>query len=254
MDRGTYSAASAGLYQLRRLEIVANNLANANSVGFKRQMLSGDTQRFEDTLASLESAKDPFALPDHQRTPGVVNIRAVTDFSPGAIKSTGNPLDVALLDARDFFVVSTPEGQRYTRAGNFSIDSAGQLVTADGFPVEGDGGPITVQGSSPAITPSGGVFVNGVNAGRLRVVRFENFDGLERGEASRFSLRAGSSQPADVEAQVAPMALEMANVSAISSIIELISSQRAFQMYAKTAETSDMMNQTAINQIGRRPR
>ena len=105
MDRGIYTSASAGLYQLRKLEVVNNNLANINTVGFKKQILTGETQSFDQTLASAVAKDDPYAKGDHDRTPGVVNSRTVTDFTVGAIKNTGNPLDVALRNPNDFFVI-----------------------------------------------------------------------------------------------------------------------------------------------------
>ena len=251
MERGTYVAASAGLYQMRRLEVVTNNLANSNTAGFKRQLLAGDVQSFEQTLANQLAGNDPFARPDHDRTPGVVNVETVTDFSQGPIKETGNPLDVALRDPKSFFVVNSPEGPQYTRAGNYTLSVEGELVTQDGFQVQGDGGAIAVTGTGVAINPDGSVVAQGRPLGRLQIVRVENPDVLERVGNTRFQLKPGVPAPEQVEGEVIPQSLEMANVSAISSMVELISTNKAFQAYTKSAETIDQLNQTAINQIGR---
>ncbi len=250
MDRGIYASASGGLYQLRRLEIVNNNLANINTPGFKRQLLTGQEESFDETLASMTVKNDPYAQGDHERTPAVVNIQAVTDFSQGPIKSTGNSLDVALRNPKDFFAINTPAGTLYTRAGDFTLNSEGEVVTQDGMTVLGDGGSIATTGPGVSIAADGSVMSNGVSNGRLSVVRFDDPSSLERVGANRFKLSNGPA-PTEVDPELEPQALEMANVSAVSSMVEMITTNRAFQAYTKTTETIDQMNQMAINQIGR---
>ena len=252
MDRGTYVASSAGMLQFRKLDVVNNNLANINTPGFKRQVLVGETQTFDQTLASLVAGNDPYARGDHDRMPGTVNIRSVTDYSPGPIKNTGNNLDVALRNAKDFFVIDTPQGQQYTRAGNFTLNEAGDLVAMDGFSVLGDGGAINAQGPGVNISPNGSVVSNGEIVGQIQVVRFEDMENLERVGANRFVLRQGTAAPEAVEADLVPQSLEMSNVSAISSVIDLMTANRAFDLYAKSSQAIDQLNQTAITQVGRR--
>lgn len=251
MERGTYIAASGGLLQFRKLEVVNNNLANVNTPGFKKQVLLSSEQSFDATLASVVSKQDPYARPDHNRTPGAVTLSAMTDFTPGPIKNTGNPLDAALRNPKDFFAVQTPSGIEYTRAGNFTLNDAGELVTQEGFQIQGDGGPIAVQGAGAKISEAGEVQAGKESFGRLQVVRFEDTAVLERSGGNRFKLRPAGGAPATVEADVVPRSLEMANVSTISSVIDLITTSRAFEMYSKSAQTIDQMNQSAINQIGR---
>jgi flagellar basal body rod protein FlgG len=251
MDRGSYAAASGGLLQLRKLDVVNNNLANVNTAGFKKQMLAGDVQTFDQTFASLVQQQDPFAKGDHERTPATINVRTVTDFSPGPIKNTGSEFDVALRNPNDFFVVNTPGGQQYTRAGNFALNPDGDVVTADGFPVVGDGGAITVSGPGVTFAENGAVRVGREEIGKLQVVRIENPGALERVGATRFVLPAGQAQPAAVEPDLVTQSLEMSNVSAITSIIDLIGTNRGFELYTKSAQTIDTMNQTAISQVGR---
>ena len=251
MDRGTYNAASGGLVQLRKLELVNNNLANVNTPGFKRQFLVTEAQRFDDTFAQAIEGEDPFARGDHERTPGAVNPRSVIDFSPGPIKSTGNKLDVALRSPNDFFVVQTPAGLEYTRAGNFTLSSDGTLVTQDGMSVQGDGGPITANAAGVSIEEDGSLRAGGVPVGKLQVMRFSSTEGLEATGGGRFRLRAGT-QPETVDPEVVPESLEMANVSVVTSMIDLISATRAFELYSRSAQGIDQLNQTAISQIGRR--
>ena len=250
MDKGTYAAASAGLLSLRKLEIVNNNLANASTVGFKRQILVSHEQDFNETLASAIGGA-PFAKADHDRVSGVTDIRSETDFSPGPIKSTGNPLDVALRNPKDFFVINTPQGPQYTRAGNFTLNAASELSTVDGFQVSGDGGAITLNGPNALITESGAVFVRGNRVGSLQVVRVEDSQSLERVGYTRFKLKDGVPAPVAVPAEVITKSVEEANVSVISSMVDLIAAQRGFEAYTKSAQTIDQLNQTAIGQVGR---
>lgn len=253
MDRGTYAAASAGMLQTRKLEIVNNNLANVNTPGFKKQFLVRELQNFEDTLAAKLDINDPLARLDHERTPGVTQVKTVTDFSMGSVKETGNPLHLALQGPQDFFVVATPEGEQYTRAGDFTLSYEGQLVTKEGFPVDGLGGPITVIEPGVTISTNGTVMANDIISGQLRVVRFENTDQLERVGGSRFALPKGGTPPNTVDdPQVIPNSLEMSNVSAVESVIDLITTTKGFELYAKAAKTIDEMNQSAITQVGKK--
>jgi flagellar basal-body rod protein FlgF len=252
MDRGSYVAASGGYLQFRKLEIVNNNLANINTPGFKKQFITGETQSFDQTLASQVARNDPYARGDHERNPGTVSVRSVTDFSQGAIKQTGNPLDVALRHPNDFFAVQTPEGIQYSRAGNFTLNQNGELVTQDGMQVLGDGGALAVAGAAAEITAAGAVRAGGASFGNIQVVRFADPQVLQRAGGTRFSLPQGVAAPAGVEPELMPQSLETANVSAITSVLDLISSSRGFELYSKTAQSIDQMNQQAISQIGRR--
>jgi flagellar basal-body rod protein FlgF len=184
-------------------------------------------------------------------------LRIKIHFSQGAIQRTGNPLDAALRNPKDFFVVNTPQGEMYTRAGNFTLSANGELVTADGYQVMGDGGPIVAQAPGVEILPNGAVRA-GPNAaggvpniiGRLRVVRIENTSGLQAVEGVRF--KGAGVQAVNTEPFVEPQSVEMSNVSAITGMVDLITTNRAFDAYTKAVQSFDTINQTAINQVGRR--
>lgn len=251
MDRGTYVSASLGVAAEQRLEIVNNNLANVNTPGFKKQMVVGQVQTFDQTLAKLEQGIDPYAKGDHDRTPGVTNLETRTDFSLGPIKYTGNRFDVALTNPNDFFVVNTPSGIQYTRAGNFTVSGEGSLVTADGLEVQGDGGAITINGAGARLTTGGAIMVNGVSVGRLQVARFDDPQVLRAAGGTRFSLPSGAAAPQQVDPHVATESLEMSNTSTVSSMIDLLATTKGFEAYTRTAQTIDQMNQTAISQVGK---
>jgi flagellar basal body rod protein FlgG len=205
-------------------------------------------QEFSDTLAAqIPEAADRASL-DLDRTPGVVNSGTFTDFTPGPIQQTGNPLHAALNKENQFFVVQTPNGEAYTRAGNFSMNSGGQIVTADGLPVVGDGGPITVAEGDVRISKNGSVSLDGEAIARLRVVEIDDLQQLSRDEGARFKLVEGSqAQPRQIEEpSLVPQSVEMPNVSVVDAMVEMISTNRAFEAYQKTVRTIDDLNERAI--------
>jgi flagellar basal body rod protein FlgG len=206
-------------------------------------------KEFSDTLSG-QMGSSPLAEDDLKRAPIVTAYRSVIDFTQGAIRHTGNPLDAALRNANDFFVVSTPQGQQYTRAGNFAISQNGELVTQDGERVVGDGGNIQIGAPGAEITQDGSIRVQGIIVGRLQVVRFDKTDGLEAVSGSRF--RRTGPAPVQVEPYVEPRAVEQSNASVVTGMIDLISTNRAFDAYSKAAQTIDSLNQAAISQVGRR--
>ncbi len=248
MERGIYSATSGGILESRRLEVVANNLANVNTVGFKASRLVAREQEFSDTLASTLEGIPSRAASDQQNTPGVVNVDVFTDFTPGPVRNTEAPLDAALVKENQFFVVQTQGGERLTRAGNFTMDSQGFLTTQDGKAVLGEGGPIAITGPSPKITSNGSIIAGGELVGKLRVVEVDDLQSLEREEGVRFKVNGGGQRPV-VSANVIPQSLEMPNVSVIGSMVEMISTQRAFEGYSKTVQTIQELNDTNLRTV-----
>ena len=237
---------------MQKLEVQNNNLANINTIGFKRQILTADQEQFDQTLAAAVASDDLYAADDQIQIPNVTGIKSQTDFSPGAIRNTGNPLDAALKNAKDFFVINTPDGVAYTRAGNFTLNGNGELVTQDGFQVQGDGGAVQINGPAASISADGSIRVQGQTLARLQVVRFEDPSGLEHIAGTRFQVKGGGSQPTQVEPMIEPQAVEMSNVSAVSGMVDLITTSRAFEAYTKAATAIDSLNTLAITQVGRR--
>jgi flagellar basal-body rod protein FlgG len=244
MDRGIYAASSGGFLATKQLDVIANNLANVNTVGFKAERLITRKQEFGDTLASVNAA-DAGRSGDFDRTPGVIVVGSMTDFSQGPIQTTGDPLHVALTKNNQFFIVETPEGEMLTRAGNFGLNGEGQLVTADGFPVAGAGGPIVLPAGKPKISPNGTIDVNGRIVGKLRVVEVEDLSTLNRQGSTRFRPTGGALE--DIEnVTLAPESVEMPNVEVVEGMVNMITASRAFEAYTKTTRTIDELNERAI--------
>ncbi|HUS39193.1 MAG TPA: flagellar hook basal-body protein [Pirellulales bacterium] len=241
MLAGLYSTA-AGLNAAEMAhEVVARNLAHADVPGFRRQEASIAT--FESALLEA-NANAGAASGDLSRLGASVDVVA-TDFSQGGIETTGRSLDLAIL-GDGFFTVSGPNGPLYTKNGVFHLDAAGQLVTASGMPVEGDGGPIQVSDeASPSaiqVTVDGTVRMGGSEIGKIAIVSFEDVQQLVPVGTTLFEAPDGvTAQPS--EAVVQQGAREMSNVVAVDELVNLIAairhyeaSQRALKSIAEAVE------------------
>jgi flagellar basal-body rod protein FlgF len=240
MDAGIFSAVSGSLVAQTRLDALANNLANSNTVGFKAERV---LQRAE---KAGEIVPPPTAVP----TP-VTREQVQTDFSQGSVTRTGNPLDVAIA-GDGFFVVRSERGERLTRSGDFSIDSGGYLALNDGSRVQGTSGDISIPKSPVVIGTDGSVRAGEQRVGQLRVVTVEDPTQLVRESGTRFA--AGSQVPADVapgSVQIIQGATEGANLAPVEGLVSLIETVRGFETYMRAAERLDQVTSKAINEVGR---
>ncbi|MCS6961288.1 MAG: flagellar hook-basal body complex protein [Deltaproteobacteria bacterium] len=252
MDNGTYSVATAGFFLFKKLDILNNNLANTNTPGYKQDKVIQTRQVFEETLASKFNPISPYARPDFERFHGSKLVDVKTDLRQGAIQHTGRPLDVAIGSSDEFFVVQTPVGIMLTRAGTFEIDSNQDLVTPSGYKVLGDGGIINVAGASNVkISPNGKITgtVGGqeVTLGKLQVVKIN-------GEVKKIGLNlfeAKEGFQVVENPRLVPGSVEQSNVELIPTMIELISTNKQFELFSKIIKTLEELNQSAIN--GARP-
>ncbi len=221
MDSGYYAACAGLRTQTQALEMVANNLANANTSGYRRQ---------EPVFRSLllagsrpEVAANPLNLAlNHFNVMGATRL----DLSPGNLRSTGNPLDVAV-EGAGFFAVQTSAGVLYTRNGSFQISAKGQLETAEGDLVLGEQGPITVPGGAASISADGTLSVNGAVAGKLRVMELSG--ALVPMGASYYDAAQAKVLPA-ARAAVRQGMIEASNVNPLTAVVNLIEAQRHAEM------------------------
>ena len=224
MIRQITHVVQGGLRQEKKLETIANHLANAYTTGFKGDVLSFD---------SLFKA----------------NMKV--DFTEGEVQQTGNDLDLAL-EKGGFFKVQTPNGIRYTRNGTLTIDQENVLITQDGDPVLGEGGPITVDGSQIEINEAGEVRVDNQMVGKLSVVDFASKENLTKEGTSYFVDRdntAGQIEPKSLK--VIQGALEMPNVSTVFEMTKMIETLRSFESYQKMLRAYDETDSKLINEVGK---
>jgi flagellar basal-body rod protein FlgF len=226
----------------RELDVIANNVANTGTNGFKAR-----SARFEEFIAPKASA-DSFQTRD-RRLSYVIDKGTPIDLSQGALERTGNPLDVALR-GDNYLVVQTPNGERYTRAGSLAVNAQGQLVTQTGLPVLGEGGPILFgPGETDAkIAADGSVSSDQGIRGKLRQVRFDNPRALVSDGNNLFSSPT-AALPAGPLARVEPGAIESSNVKAVLEMTRLMEVQRSYQGIATMISRADELRSRAITRL-----
>lgn len=243
MENSTLVALSGQLALKRKLDVIANNVANINTDGFKR--LSVD---FE--AAGMPRA-EVVLFPRRDRDPAFVREQTtVSDFSVGTVDVTGNDLDVALSDANSFFAVGTPAGERYTRAGAFQIDGSGRLVTADGRPVLGEGGEIvfTAEESNIHIAADGTISTSAGPKDRLKLARFADTSVLERQGDNLYSATVPPAPPESPG--VRQGAIERSNISGVQELTALIDVQRAYERLTTLMRQQNDLRSKAIDRLG----
>jgi flagellar basal-body rod protein FlgF len=244
MENAQLISLSRQMALQRQMDVVANNLANINTTGFK-----GEQLLFQQYLMPVARDRD-FNYPD-QPLHYVEDWATIHDMSNGAITLTGNPLDVAL-NGEGFLTVSTPAGDRYTRAGSLQINNAGTLVDIEGNPVMTDGGPVQFDDTDTDITisPTGVISTNNGVKGRLAIVEFDSPEMLTREGNNLFAAMPGAQERAATRTKVTQGAIERSNVSGVAEMTEMIRVSRAYESVANTMQKQDDLRRTAIQRLG----
>lgn len=249
MSSEIYMAAAGALAFEKRLDAVANNLANVNTVGYKRDEVSFRTYLLE---ASGEATAVDIRSMESDAPHFWIAVSGRTDLSPGPFQKTEGRFDLAV-NGPGFFSVQAPEGVLYTRRGNFTLAADGTLVTTDGYPVLGDGGEIRLDRRAAAdfsVAEDGTVSVNGETLGRLRLVEFAPQDLAKAGDGYFRAAPEAAETPA-AQARVAQGFLEMSNVEAVRSMIELIEILRGYETFQRVMRSADETNSKSIAEVGR---
>ncbi len=213
-----------GLRMEKKFEIIANHLANANTNGFKSEILTFDH---------------------------MLRANLTVDHTPGELRTTGNTLDIAIAD-EGFFAIQTEQGTRYTRDGNFTLNNQGELVTQSGDTVLGEGGALTIQGTDININENGEIRVDGAAIGNLKIVTFDSIENLKKQGGSLFVYTGNPADETTPEkVSVKQGALESANFSTVVEMTKLIETQRMYQAYQKMIQTFDDIDSKVINEVGR---
>lgn len=243
MNSGMYSALSGSLAAMKRLDIISNNLANLNTPGFKK-----DKMTFESLLAG---AANPPAVPQGSTADPILQKENIyIDYAQGPVAQTGNIFDFSI-DGDGFFVVNTPDGQAYTRQGNFRLSADGTLVTVDGFPVMGQNGVIRVQGSNVEVDAKGVVTVDGNLVGTVNVVDFPKPYNLKKAAGALFTPADPQVTPQTAKGEVRQGYLEGSNVESISEMVQMIETSRYFEACSKVIKGFDDIAAKAVSEIGK---
>jgi flagellar basal-body rod protein FlgG len=248
MSDGIYRATAGALIQQLRLDILSNNLANINTVGFKE-----DRAHFELIPEEMSEISEPAADAAAMLAPtlsGDPYLQYYVNFSQGPLNLTGNPLDLAI-SGDGFFNVQTPDGVQYTRKGNFVLAENGLLVTQEGYPVQGQNGNIELMGESITVGEDGSIQVDGSTVATLSITHFHEPQKLQKAGASLFVLPedAVSGEPSD-SFNIMQGYVEMANVDPVRGMVEMIEALRVFEAYQKMLETLDGVDSQAVSDVG----
>ena len=225
----------------RQMDVVANNMANINTSGFKAEDLL-----FEEYTMPVARDRD-FQTAD-QPLSYVQDWATVHDLSAGAMVQTGSELDVAL-NGEGFFAVQTPAGERWTKAGSFQLDNTGTLIDASGNPVLGQSGPVKFGPAETAILigKDGSISSSAGAKGSLRIVEFTDPQALTR-EGS--NLWTGGTPATATSTRVMQGFIEKSNVSGVTQMAEMIRVQRAYESAASLASKQDDLRRSAIQRLG----
>jgi flagellar basal-body rod protein FlgF len=249
--KGLYTAASGMMLQMARQDVLANNIANVDTAGFKRD----DTmcQAFPEMLISrLGEVNQDNGQPLQPVLLGKLGTGAVvdsitTDFTRGSLKETDNSTDLAL-GGDGFFTVQTPQGQRFTRDGEFKINDQKILTTSEGYPVlDRNNQPIVITGEDFKVDEQGNVTINGNITAALKIVNFADLKTLQK---TGDNLITSSAQPTiAVNPQVKQGYIEESNVNAVKEMVDLISVVRSYESLQKMVQAEDETLSTAIDDV-----
>ncbi len=243
MDSGYYAACAGFAAQTQALDLIAQNLANLGTTGYR-----GEQATFRSLLAGPSSASaNPVnaAVNDFGLLAG-----SHIDLTPGSLVSTGNTLDLGILGS-GFFSVQSAQGVVFTRNGNFHLSPAGQLVTSTGDPVAGEQGPIQLPPGSISVSADGTISVNGAVAAKLKLAEFPPAMNLKALGNALYSAPENSAL-APASTSVRQGVLEQSNVSSVTGVVQLITVQRKAEMMQRALTLFDsQLNQTAVQDLPR---
>ncbi|HEY8616900.1 flagellar basal-body rod protein FlgF [Phenylobacterium sp.] len=243
MENASYVGLSRQIVLRRELDIIANNIANADTAGFKVESL----------LQRAEPKAPAFTLQGPKPVKFVVADGVARDFGQGALRKTDAPLDIAI-EGQGFFRVQSAEGERYTRDGRFRTDELGRLSTQGGSPVlDEGGGEITID---PELGPvlvaeDGTISQGGERIGKLAVVTFDDLSVLEKRGDNLYQNTSNGVPQAVAGARVRQGTLEGSNVRPILEITRMIEVQRAYESMARMMDSTADLSRRAVERMGR---
>jgi len=243
MSSGYYAACAGLMSRTQALDTIANNLANVSTTGFR-----ASHNIFSSLLAT--TGDSPLSALNQDANEYGLLTGTQLDATQGALVPTANDLDLAI-EGPGYFSVQTAAGTAYTRAGNFRVSPQGQLITAAGDPVMGNGGPITVVGEPVSISPDGTISVNGAIAGQLKTVEFPAGVALQSAGGTYYTAPAGTAV-ASSKSQVRQGMLESSNVNPVTSVVELVQAQREVETMRRALTMfSSEIDKTAAQDLPR---
>ena len=243
MENAAYIGLSRQMTLRRELDIAANNIANADTTGFKVEQLLVGTE-------VGQRARNDFVRPG---VSFVLDNGVGRDFSQGSLQQTGRDLDFAIDGEGVFFRVQDGAGEAYTRDGAFTISPTGELTTKAGQPVLGDGGPIVVDPAQGRITVAqdGNISQNGVTIGQMGLARFDTLSVLSKDGDGLYRNRSNATPIDATGVQVRQGMLEGSNVNPLVEITQLIEISRAYERATKMIENVTDLSRRSVERLGK---
>lgn len=253
MVRGIESAANGMMAIQEWNDVIANNLANINTPGFKNSTLI--FKNIEDMAMNQRSRISDESVYIGSLSAGGVVDAVLLDMNQGSLRITGNPLDLAL-SGKGFFAVQTPEGVAYTRNGSFLKNSEGIITTVDGYPLLGENGPINLNLDGRSlkdinINEDGTVYINKIQIDKIRVVDFDNPQNLQNIGNSLFEPSDNQDSKPSFNYQIDQGSLEQANSNVIECMTNSINGSRTYEALAKIIQSENKTLNKAVTQVGR---
>jgi flagellar basal-body rod protein FlgF len=243
MDNALYVGLSRQMVLRREMDIVANNIANADTSGFKVESL----------MTKEQPGPPAFTLQGPKPVKFVSANGVARDFGQGGLHRTDAPLDLAI-EGQGFFKVSTPDGDRYTRDGRFRTDDLGRLTTQDGQTVADEGGgeiTLDLQKGQITIAQDGTVSQGSERVGKVGVFKFDTLSVLEK-KGGNLLANTSNSQPAPaVDAKLRQGMLEESNVKPIVEITRMIEVNRAYEQVTRMMDSQSELTRSTITRMGR---
>jgi flagellar basal-body rod protein FlgG len=258
---GLYIAASGGTKQLKKLDILSNNIANINTQGFKKDLLIYEEKTSPFRQSSSSGYGENFMNLLRESDPAVSYVQvtqSVSDFAQGSLIKTDNPLDVAL-EGEGFFVINTQGGNRYTRNGNFHLDGSGQLVDQKGniIATQSDE-PILIPFGTKQITINqdgsiyGGEEIDQEQLGQIKIVKFDNPHALKKEGEGLYKITDPLAKEILVnDAKVLQGFTENSNATAIHEMTQMIETVRQLEAYQKIIQSIDEADDQSVNSLAR---
>jgi flagellar basal-body rod protein FlgF len=244
MNSGIYTAFSGLRAQMDALDMMANNLANVNTTGFKE-----DNAFFTLLEKSINQSPEPDQL--NSTINQSIVARAAINPTAGSIRPTNRDLDIAI-EGDGFLVVQMPGGTGYTRNGSLRLNDKSVLTTSEGFPVVSiTGQPITLGSGKIHINKDGEVSLDGTSVGRLKVVSFDDISMLQKEGSSLFTQKPGLNSEKPSNAKISSGYLEQSNVNAVSSVVRMVEIMRHFEALQKSVSLMmNEINEKSIEKLG----
>ena len=244
MDNTLYVSLSRQMILRREMDVVANNIANADTAGFKVEAIISETNGENLPVQPGSGSRN---------VQFVLDTGLARDFGQGSLTRTSDPMDFAI-EGEGFFQINTARGERYTRDGRFQLDATGRLVTRTGDPVADEGGAeivLDVARGEPSVAADGTISQEGERVGKLAVVNFASLAGLQKDGDGLYSNTSNIAPEAAAGALVRQAMVESSNVQPVIEVTRMIEISREYERIARLMDQTAELDRKAIERLGR---